>query len=262
VPADIVATSVWKYLLSRMNAVHGRRAMGAFAGPPGIGKSTSIASFVAEHPGRVAVVRVRQPSAKAILVQQHMLDAIRAASGSPYYHAPSDKRGLERAVDGALADWSGRAWSACGGGEELQPRLTIVFDEAQTLAPISIEMLRFWNDGVGDVYPIGMVFVGNHEFRIDDSDGQASFLSAAVASRTPYRKTFSYADLSDDDLSLFIEAKGDVQPDALALLLAHCRSRRTNRDLRRLDRELGDLVAEAGGGPITAANVKISLGLE
>jgi DNA transposition AAA+ family ATPase len=246
VPAEIVATSVWKYLLSRMNAVHGHRAMGAFAGPPGIGKSTSIASFVAEHPGRVAVVRVRQPSAKAILVQQHMLDAIRAASGSPYYHA--------------LADWSGRAWSGCGGDEE-QPRLTIVFDEAQTLAPVSIEMLRFWNDGVGDVYPIGMVFMGNHEFRIDDSDGQASFLSAAVASRTPYRKTFSYADLSDDDLSLFIEAKGDVQPEALALLLAHCKARRTNRDLRRLDRELGDLVAEAGGGPITAAIVRTSLGL-
>lgn len=259
-PAEIVATSVWNYLLLRMNAVHRQRSMGAFAGPPGIGKSTAIASFVGEHPGCVAVVKIAQPNAREGVVLQRTLEAVRRASGSFHHHSPTGIAALWRALHSAIREWSDKQTHR-GNEIDWEPKLTIIYDEGQTLTPKSIEMQRHWNDGVDGLYPIGLIFVGNHEFYLDDESGGASFLSAAVVSRTTHLKTFSYSDLSDHDLSMVIEASGDVQPDALALLLNHCRSRRTNRDLRRLTRELDELAADAAGAPITAANVRTTLGL-
>lgn len=257
---EIVVTSVWKHLVARMNAIHAHRWMGAFAGPPGIGKSTAIDSFSHEHPGRVAVVRVRQPGARPGLVASAVTSAVRDTCGVDGGYLPTGMRVIERALDSALAEWANRAWRDSSPKID-QPNLTIIVDEAQTLSPAAIEMMRFLNDGADGLYPIGVIFIGNHEFRLEDGAAGPSFLSAAVESRTSYRKTFTYQDLTDDDLALIIDARVRIEPTALELLIRHCRMRRANRDLRQLGFQLDEMADEAGEAAITPDVVRSVLGL-
>lgn len=255
---EIVATSIYSYLLLRLGRVHQEAGMGAFAGPPGLGKTTAARQFVADHAGQAVLVTMRFPNAKSVMVLQEVLAAIRRTQGWTNPHCPTNRRELQQAIIGALNEW---AWAVeCRNGIGVQPRVTVVFDEAQNLSPEAIETLRFWNDAAGtDCPPLALAFLGNHQFRLETGAEGASFLSAAVRSRMAYRKTFSYRDLTDDDLTLIIEARGVVDPGAVALLLRHCRGSDTNRDLRELTRELDALVTL--GGPITAATVRTVLGI-
>jgi DNA transposition AAA+ family ATPase len=243
--AEIVSTSIYRFLLSRMEAAHRSASMGAFSGPPAIGKTTAARTFISEHWGEAALVTVRFPNAKPVLVLQEVLAAIRRASDEPAYsHAPSDKRGLQSALAHALD-----RWQRCVDGRPL----TVIFDEDQNLSPEAIEAMRFWNDAAErDLQPLGLVFLGNHQFRLESGADGPSFLSAAVRSRTPYRKTFSYHDLTDDDLTLVIEARGVVDPTTVGLLLSRCRANPINRDLRELGRELEGLREDRPGEPVTA----------
>ena len=253
--ADIAATSIWRFLVSRINAAHAGRKLAVFAGPPGIGKTTAISSVAAENPGRIAVVRVRQNNAKPGMVLHSALRAVRAMSGSLQIAEPGNRSRLERTFDKELMFWreviqTDAMW------EEDHPRLTIVFDEAQTLHEDSIDMLRHWNDGSEEMHGVGIVFVGNHDFRIDGDDKGPSFLKPAVRSRASFMRSFSYSDLTDDDLTLIADAKADFAPDGMKAFLAYARRRHTNRDLRPLTRDLDDLAADAEGGTITDATVR------
>ena len=140
--------------------------------------------------------------------------------------------------------------------------MTIVFDEAQTLHEDSIDMLRHWNDGSEEMHGIGIVFVGNHDFRIDGDAKGPSFLKPAVRSRASFMRTFSYSDLTDDDLTLIADAKADFAPDGMQAFLTYARRRHTNRDLRPLTRDLDDLALEAEGRTITDGTVRKFFNIE
>lgn len=218
-PPLIVATSIWTSLQQRLGTVHESGEMGAFAGPPGIGKTTAIASFAESHPGRVARVLVRREGATQAAVMQAMLSAIRAAAKIDEHAMQCDTRRLEASLDRAIRRWE---WSESGRGYSAKTNLTLIFDEAQNLSPKMIEMLRFWNDGTEDVPALGIVFSGNDQFRLDTTSEGPSFLSAAVVSRTGLnRRTWTYDDVSDDDVRRFAESRGVEDPTALDGLVAH-----------------------------------------
>ncbi len=140
--------------------------------------------------------------------------------------------------------------------------MTIVFDEAQNLSREAIEVLRFANDlhGGYSPFPIGMIFVGNNEFILKSDQRGQSVLSAAVADRALYNETYAYSDVTDDDLALFVEARGLTDPCALNLVIRHFATR-GDRSFRRVADLLDDLSEEAGGESVTAASVRAVLGV-
>ncbi len=261
-----VATSIARRLISRLQANHERRRISVFSGPPGIGKTTAIDEFVDRRPGEVAVVKVGRRNAKEVLVLQHTLEALRRLSGSDLEHAPSSLWDLRRDLFGALCHWAGAEPTQARRGEYDVagfPRLTIVFDEAQNLSREAIDGLRYWNDGdrCYAPFPVALAFVGNNEFSLSGSTASKSVISAAVADRALYLQTFEYSDVTDDDLALFIEAHGGLDPSAAAAVL---RSFGTPRALRSL-RRVGDLLCElsdlAAGGAVSAETVRDALQL-
>lgn len=260
---EYVATSLARRLIARMQATHERRRISVFAGPPGIGKTTAIDQFVKAASGSVAVVKVARRNAREVLVLQHALEALRPLSASIFSHAPSGLWELRTALFGSIC--------ACGNLEPgparqgaydpaTLPRLTLVFDEAQNLSREAIEALRYWNDAdrCYAPFPLGLVFVGNSEFSLAARGGD-SVISAAVADRALYIQALDYEDVTDDDLSLFIDARCDCEPAALAALLRSFRAPRAQRSLRRLGDLIEDLALEGEGRAITSREVQDAL---
>jgi hypothetical protein len=74
-------------------------------------------------------------------------------------------------------------------------------------------------------------------------------------------ESLDYDDVVDDDMRLFIDAQVEIEPDALELLLGAFQSPRSPRSLRRLGDLLADLQDLTARAPITAADVRMQLGL-
>ena len=129
-------------------------------------------------------------------------------------------------------------------------------DSTGLTAPI--EVMRFWNDAdrCYAPFPLGLVFVGNNEFSLQvDGDGQSP-ISAAVADRALYVEAFDYADLTDDDLRMFIQGRGVTDPTAQTAILRIYRAPRAVRSFRRVQDLLDDLNAVTDGRPITGHTVR------
>lgn len=267
-PSGFIATSIARTLLARMRRTHERTRVSVFSGPPGIGKSTAIEEFRAEFDGAVTVAPVPPGSGaglKATAAIQLAIEALQDLSSRSYRErVPSGHVELRAAFFSAICELAGyNAQSARREGVADRPAYTIVFDEAQNLSREAIEVLRFINDERGGYspFPIGLIFVGNSEFALKADGRGNSVLSAAVADRALYTETFSYADVTNDDLALFFDARAAVDQAAMALILNHF-AQRADRSFRRAGDLLDDLTEEAGGGPITTNIVRAVLGLE
>jgi hypothetical protein len=263
---EFIATSIARRLIARMQATHERRRISVFAGPPGIGKTTAIDAFAKRCRSEVAIVKVARRNAKEVLVLQHALEAMRRLTGSSFQHAPSSVWDLRNDLFGAVCQWAGVEPGAArkGGYAAVAfPPLTLVFDEAQNLSREAIDGLRYWNDPdrCYAPFPLGLVFVGNSEFSLAGSSAGDSVISAAVADRALYLQTLEYADVTDDDLELFIEAQGALDPTALAAIVRAFRGPRSLRSLRRVGDLLDELREIAGRHSITAETVRQALEL-
>ena len=261
-----IATSIARRLIVRMHATHERRRIAVFAGPPGIGKTTAIDALNRELTDGIVVVKVARRNAREVLVLQHVLDAVRRHAGSPSVHFPSSLWELRSDIFNTICGWAGAEPAAARRAEYPMaefPKLTIVFDEAQNLSREAIEALRYWNDTdrCYAPFPLGLVFVGNNEFSLQaDLDGR-SVISAAVADRALYVQTFDYSDVTDDDIRLYLEAKGIMDEAALSALIRHINERHVSRSFRRTQDLAEELIETACGKPVTVELVRDMLAL-
>lgn len=259
--SEFVSTSVARRLITRMQSTHERRRISVFAGPPGIGKTTAIDEFSRRRIREIVVVKVARRNAREVLVLQHTLEALRRLVGSPFEHAPSSVWELRNALFAAACDWAG-VEPAYARREQYDPerfgRLSFVFDEAQNLSRDAVEALRYWNDPdrCYAPFPFGLVFVGNNEFSLADASAQQSVISAAVADRALYLQTFEYDDVVDEDLELFINARGEFDAAAVAAIVRSFHGPRSPRSLRRLSDLLDDLVDTVGGATVSRQDVQ------
>lgn len=250
---------------------HLERGICVVSGPWGVGKTTAVDLFAEQKQHECIVVKVERGSsrrgASPIATLQQTLEAIR-----PYI-------GRERRASLSNAYWTLRhllhsylnEWSARWGAEPMErsaskaaPRLTLVFDEAQYLSREAIEMLRYWNDGDRTVtpFPLGLAFVGNSEFALEESVAGESQLSGAVRSRALFVETLTYDDVTDADLRAVMQARGGYEPDAIAMILSYFSRPRIRRDLRSLIRLDEALRRHDSEGNISANLIRAELALE
>jgi DNA transposition AAA+ family ATPase len=264
---DYVATSIANTLIPRMRRTHERRRIAVFSGPPGIGKSTAIERFRADEDPCVAVVAVPpgpRTGLKPVAALQLAIEALRGLDihGDSGSRIPASYAEQRSAMFNMVCRWAGidpyRVRRANDPVEAAS--LTIVFDEAQNLSREAIEALRFINDAKGGFspFPLGLIFVGNNEFILKSDRFGQSALSDAVADRALFSEAYAYSDVTDDDLILFLEARGLTAPEALRLTVRYFASR-TNRSFRRVSDLLDELMEEAEGAFITATIARIVL---
>lgn len=248
---ECLPTTVANNLLTRMRRTHEQARIAIFTGPPGIGKTTAINAFKAEFEGEVAVVTIPGKNVRGPLALRHVIRSIRMMNGVDMggAHIQSESSRLARELQQQLLD---RRFTPYGGR-----RLTIVFDEAQTLSREAVETLRFYNDAATPdaPFPIGLIFVGNHELSLKVDDAGQSTISAAVASRASYQIELGRSDLKDSDYRLMLAAAGIENPEAQALVVRYFMQPRVPRDLRQLRRMIEELHDEAAGRPVTAETV-------
>jgi hypothetical protein len=265
-----VATSIVNAFIGRMRRTHERRRISVFSGPPGIGKTTAVEHFRAEYECNVVVVTV-PPGPKGGLkvgaALQLVLEAIYDAAPHTFRETtPSNYVMLRGRMFAVIGQWVGLEGSRRERMERAEgyvPPHTIIFDEAQNLSREAIDVVRFLSDPKGGYspLPIGLIFVGNNEFILKSTGGSQSVLSAAVADRALYTESLSYKDVSDDDLALFFEAGGLVDPAALQLVIRYFGAGRVDRSFRRAADLLDVLSEESSGEAITADVVRNLLSL-
>jgi DNA transposition AAA+ family ATPase len=256
-PETFVPTSIARRLIARMRATHERRRISIFSGPPGLGKTTAIDAFQSSGLDGVVVVKVANRPAREVIVLQHMLEAFRQMTADARRGVPSSIWELRKYLRQEVEAWAARA------SEEpaATPQLTFVFDEAQNLSRNAIEVLRYWNDAdrCYAPFPVGLIFVGNSEFALQAGQGGESAISAAVADRALYVQTLEYADLTDEDIDMFLRAQGLADASARATIVRYLRTSRTPRSLRRVIDLLEDVACLADGRAMTASVVQQAL---
>jgi DNA transposition AAA+ family ATPase len=257
-PETFVPTSVARRLIARMRVTHERRRISIFSGPPGLGKTTAIDAFHSSSVDGVVVVKVANRPAKEVIVLQHILEAFRRMAGDARRAVPSSIWELRKYLRQEIEAWAVRGSE---GGAATPPHLTFVFDEAQNLSRAAIEVLRYWNDAdrCYAPFPVGLVFVGNNEFALQAGQGGDSAISAAVADRALYVQTLEYADLTDEDIDMFLKAQDLADHSGRAAIVRYLRTSRTPRSLRRVIDLLEDVVDLADGQPMTATVVQKAL---
>lgn len=253
-----VETSVSQLMGARIMKTHLLAGISVFSGPWGIGKSTTIEQF-ADAVGTECLVIKVEPKARGVnpaAILNQIADAF--AKRYRWEHLlthTTDQTRLRR----LMVEMMDRAFHRTF--EER--RFTIIFDEAQYLSRMSIEMLRYWNDRDRTVmpFPIGLVFVGNNEFALAEGVSGGSVLSGAVRSRLLYEVPLDYALLDDRDIEEFAKSRGLDDPDGLRAFVRYFGQSRVKRDLRQADRLLSECHERAAGRAIGADIVNHILNL-
>lgn len=254
-----VETSVVRFIRTRMQVTHEERAICVVSGPWGIGKTTAVRAFASTNRNYCVVVKVEQGStrrgASPVRVLQQTVEALRPGIGrSPRAALSNAYWSLRQMLYNSLKEWAEPAHPL--------PLFSVIFDEAQYLSREAIEMLRFWNDSDSTVapFPVGLIFIGNSEFALEEEASAQSALSGAVRSRALFIEALGYEDVLDEDITRFLHSRGIYDHEAVALMLAHFRQRRVRRDFRHLDRLNDALRRRAQGAPISASVVNSLLG--
>jgi len=158
-----------------------------------------------------------------------------------------------------LSEWRSQYQLMEIGGQ--QPLLTLIFDEAQYVSREAIEMLRYWNDGERTItpFPVGLIFIGNSEFALQEDGSGRSVLSGAVRSRALFVETLEYEDITAADVASFMHSRGSYEPDAISLIVSYFQQRRVRRDLRNMIRLDNVFRRRTGGATVTLDVVKTVL---
>ncbi|CAN5475745.1 hypothetical protein BH09PSE4_BH09PSE4_06920 [soil metagenome] len=253
-----VETSIARLLRARLTVTHEERGITVISGPWGIGKTTALDAFEEDHEGQCVVVKIDPGSSKRgatpIAVMQLAIEAMRPLSGRSERATLSNAYWTLRQM---VYDSLCRNFGEDAHNVEYMPRFTFIFDEAQFLSKDAIEMLRFWNDGDRGTtpFPVGLVFVGNNEFALKEDASGNSVLSGAVRSRLLFEEQLEYANVSDLDLTLFVQSRGITDPAAIGEFVSYF-SRGRRRDLRNAERHVTFCKRRAGDGPVTVEIVR------
>ena len=216
-PTSPLETSVMRFMSTRLEITHLERAICVIAGPWGIGKTTAVGSFARSHSNVCVIIKVEQGAmsrgASPVFVLQQTIQALRPFFGrSPGGKLTSAYWPLRQMLHKHLHEWVIQQSETAG--HPVDPRLTLIFDEAQYLSRDAIEMMRFWNDTDRTVtpFPVGLVFVGNSEFALEERANGQSVLSGAVRSRALFIESLDYGDVPDEDVSVRTELKKVLKP--------------------------------------------------
>jgi len=250
-PRPFVETTIARHLLNRLRMTHEEKAISVFSGPWGIGKTTALDAFHEAHEGSCVIVKVepgmRGKGAAPARVIQFVAESLQHQAGKPRAIVSTGYLALRQLIYTHMLDMFG---PEC---VELRPDFTFIFDEAQYLSREAIEMLRYWNDGdrCTTPFPVGLVFVGNNEFSLQEDMSGHSAISGAVRSRALFIEPLDYTDVTDTDLVLFAQSRGIGDAAAIAAIVAHYSAPRAKRDLRNVERLLATLQRRAAGQPVT-----------
>lgn len=263
-PSPPVETSVVRFIRARLEITHQERAICVISGPWGIGKTTAVDAFAQEKAGACIVVKVEQGSSKRgaspVSILQQSLEAIRPHIGrSPRAALSNAYWSLRQMIYNYLSEWRSQYQLMEIGGQ--QPLLTLIFDEAQYVSREAIEMLRYWNDGERTItpFPVGLIFIGNSEFALQEDGSGQSVLSGAVRSRALFVETLEYEDITAADVASFMHSRGSYEPDAISLIVSYFQQRRVRRDLRNMIRLDNVFRRRTGGATVTLDVVKTVL---
>lgn len=248
-----VETTIARHLMNRLIMTHEERAISVFSGPWGIGKTTAIDAFAAAHELQSAIVKVepgpRGRGAAPVRVLQFVMESLQSLAGRPRERLTMGIIELRQAI-----------WDQLAGtiGIDDGVRFTFIFDEAQNLSREAIETLRYWNDRdrCTTPFPVGLVFVGNNEFALQEDRSGQSAISGAVRSRALFIEPLDYSDVTDADLVLFVQSRGVSDAGAIAGIVAFYSEGRVKRDLRNAERLIASLKRRAGDGPVTRTTVR------
>lgn len=262
-----IDTTVAKLMLSRMRLTHEETGISVFSGPWGIGKTTAIDAFAAEHEMACAVVKIEpgttRRGATGGKVMQSVVEALRPMAGRSCGTQLSNATWTLRQMIGSLMGELFGQFDAEMVKLGAFPRFTFIFDEAQNLSREAIDILRFWNDRDRSSlpFPVGLIFVGNNEFALAENLGGDSVLSGAVRSRLLFEVPLAYTHINDADLTLFAQSRGVSDPDALSEFIAYFSQSRVKRDLRVADRLLAMCRRHAGDDPVTLQTIRNIVGI-
>lgn len=254
-----VETTIARHLLNRLLMTHEERGISVFSGPWGIGKTTALDAFQEANAESCVIVKVepgmrRKGSAPARVIQ-YVAEALQRSRQYPRKIVSSGYFALRQLVYSHMLEAFG---PECA---EFPPKFTFIFDEAQYLSREAIEMLRYWNDGdrCTTPFPVGLVFVGNNEFSLEEDHSGQSAISGAVRSRALFVEQLGYADVTDADLVLFAQSRGVADAAAISAIVEHYSGHRAKRDLRNVERLLATLQRRAGDGAVTRAVIQAFL---
>lgn len=260
-----IETSVVRFIQTRLQVTHEDRAICVISGPWGIGKTTAVETFARANSGHCVIVKVEQGSMKRgaspVFVLQQTLEALRPLVGrTPRATLSNAYWSLRQMLYNYTSEWLSQSGKNFPTPDDA--KFSIVFDEAQYLSRDAIEMLRFWNDADRTItpFPIGLAFIGNSEFVLEDNPSGQSILSGAVRSRALFVEALSYEDVIDDDISSFLRDCGPYDEDAILFMLRYFRRARVRRDFRSLARLDSSIRRRSPGQPISYAIAHSVLG--